>query len=286
MANEASAAVVEETSSAAAPSGNESAPSGGSSPSGPAPSGDPVEIDSLDRYRYQGQSAKEWRDGYMRTQDYTQKTQALAEERKYYANLDTDLDRVRQDPRLAEQFLAIYPEKFHSYLKYVTGQANSAQPAQGQRPNTPQYAPMDPKFLREWNELQKERHDNRVASINAELDSKFSTLRTKYPYADEEAVVARAQALFGQMKKADPLNPNLRISDKQWDALWKAHNDGSYKLVDSQYKKQVQAQINASKKGGDVGSGGGIPGAAPRQFKSIKEATAQALSDIDAGSFG
>ena len=249
------------------------------------PQGQPIEIDSqADRYRYKGRPISEYESGYMRQQDYTQKTTQLAQERKFYDNLSIDLDRVKQNPALAEQFRSVYPEKFHGYLRYV--QENSAQQPPSQRPMTAQerqYARLDPAMEMRINNLEKGFRDKEVAAISAELDMKFKTFSEKYPYADEEAVVARAQALLSKMKENDPLNPNITISDKQWDALWKSMNDNVYKRVDTRYKEDVKRQIQVGKSSSDAGRGGGIPGQAPRQFRTIKEASAAAYADIDSG---
>lgn len=257
------------------------------SPSQTDPSGQPIEIDSPDRYRYQGRPLKEWEAGYMRQQDYTQKTQSLAQDRKFYDNLNADLDKVKANPELIEQFRQIYPAKFHAYLRYVQGNSPSRpqQPQQTQQqPNqTQQYAQLDPRIQSRIDKIEKDFRDKEVSAISAELDHKFKGLSEKYPFADEEAVVARAQALMSKMKELDPMNDNLRITDKQWDLLWKAQNERAEGLSDAQYKKKVQSQINANKKGSDVGRGGGLPGQAPRNPRTIKEATNQMLSDIESG---
>lgn len=249
--------------------------------------GQPVEIESLDRYQYQGRPLKEWESGYMRQQDYTSKTQALAQERKFNDNLPVDLERVKQNPALAEQFKSIYPEKYHAYLRYVL--ENSGQnPQQSQQQGNPQfqqqgYGRLDPAVEMRLSQLERNIRDKEVATISAELDNKFRTLSQKYPYADEEAVVARAQTLLQKLKEQDPLNPDLRISDKHWEALWKSQHDRAFGLADSQYKKKVQSQISANQRGSETGQGGGLPGQAPRQFKTIKEASAAFLQDIESG---
>lgn len=242
-----------------------------------------IEIDSPDRYRYKGRPLSEYENGYMRQQDYSQKTAQIAQERKYYDNLSVDLDRVRQNPSLAEQFRGIYPEKFHAYLRYVQSE-NSGQNSQQRPQQQNQYARLDPAMEQRINFLEKGFRDKEVAAISAELDNKFKTLSEKYPFADEEAVVARAQALLAKMKDHDPSNPSPRISDNQWDALWKSQHERAHGLSDAQYKKQVQSQIQANRKGSETGQGGGIAGHAPRQYKTIKEATNQALADIELGS--
>ena len=241
-----------------------------------------VDITDPDRYRYNGRSVKDWDSGFMRHQDYTSKTQAIAQERKYFDNLTIDLERVKHNPQLAEQFRQIYPEKYHAYLRFVASET-PGQP-QGQRPtNQSQYAQLDPRFVAEFNQMRDGARQREVQAITSELDHVYKQMAVKYPFADEEAVTARAQALFGKLKEQDPGNPNIRISDKQWDALWKSQNDRAQGLAETQYKTKVKAQLEASKRAGGAGSGGGIAGQAPRQFKNIKEASEAMRSDIESG---
>lgn len=252
---------------------------------GAAPPGEKpqyVDITDPDRYRYEGRPLKEWQSGYMRQQDYTAKTQAFAQERRFVDNLAIDLERVRMNPHLQEQFRQIYPEKYHAYLRFVT--TGTPQVAQGQpQQQQPQYAQLDPRFLAEFNQMKESSRQREVQAISAEIDNIYSKLSQKYPYADEEAVTARAQALFAKLKEQDPMNPNIRISEKQWDALWKSQNERAQKLAEDRHKAQVKAQLDASRRGGAPGGGGGVPGQAPRQFKNLKEATAAALQDIESG---
>jgi len=243
----------------------------------------PVDIDSLDRYRYQGRSLKDWEGSYMRQQDYTQKTQALATERRFMENLAVDLDRVKQNPSLAEQFRQVYPQKYHAYLRYVESQQPQSGYGQGQaQAQNSQYARLEPAMEQRIQMLESNFREREVAAIQSELDSKFKGLGQKYPYAEEESVVARGQALLTKLKEMDPTRAHV-ITDKQWDYLWKSVHDRNYSQIDAQYKKQVQGQIAQSKKSADVSRGGGTLGHQPRQFRTLKEATNQALSDIDSG---
>jgi hypothetical protein len=257
----------------------------------PGVSGQFQDIDSLEKYRYQGRPLKEWESGYMRQQDYTQKTQSLAQERRFVDNLSADLDRVRDNPSLAEQFRGIYPEKFHAYLRYVlqnsqsTPQRTGNEVGQTGRQTEGQNARLDPAQERRIAQLESVIRDQAVSTIQAELDQKFKGLSQKYPFADEEAVIARAQALLGKMQEQDPMNQNLKISDKQWDALWKSQHERAHQLSEAQYQQKVKAQLATNKKASDTGGGGGIPGQAPRKFKTIKEASEQALKDIEAGTY-
>jgi hypothetical protein len=235
-------------------------------------------------------TVKELRSGYMRQQDYTQKTQAFAQDRRFYDNLDADLETVRRNPAMAEQFKATYPERFHAFLRYVFSGTPSQPPQQvqqqpGQQPGQQNYAQLDPRTKAAFDSLLQKTNQAELKAIGAEIDQIFGRMTTKYPYADEEACIARGQALLSALKKQDPLNPEIRISEQQWDAIWKSQHERSYGLADARYKKQVSDQLKASQRGADVPSGGGIPGQAPRAYKTIKEAGDQARADAELGAW-
>ena len=111
----------------------------------------------------------------------------------------------------------------------------------------------------------------KLEAVNAELDARFKVMGEKYPYADQEAAIARAQALHA---KGIPLN------DKNWDAIFKAVNDKNIELFKKYGSQQVNKQKTANQRGKDAASGGGIPGQAPRQPKTIKEASQYALEEM------
>lgn len=233
-----------------------------------------IDLDSTEKFKFQGRewTPKELRDAYMMQSDYTRKTQAIAEERKYYDNLTHDLEAVSKNPALIEEFKKVYPEKYHAYLNYITKNT----PQQSQQVEQ-QSNGIDPKFLERFQKLEqtmtsweKEMHEKQVAAIDAELDAKFKQLSEKYPMADEEAVIARAQALLGRGEKLD---------DKIWDSLWKSVNERNQKLAEQFYSKKVTEQKQANKMGKDIASGGGSVGQAPVKPRTIKDATNAFLSE-------
>jgi hypothetical protein len=256
---------VVESSTESAPSETAPAPSGEAAPSS---AGQISDLESMQKFRFGGKewTPKEFQGAYMMQADYTRKTQALAEERKYYDNLSADLGAVKQNPSLAAKFKEIYPSKFHGYLDYVSSQ-QEAQPGNPQN----KYANLDPSVIAEFNEVKAYMTSQKVAAINAELDARFKGLSEKYPYADEEAAIARAQA--AQAK-------GIQLNDKTWDAIWKAVNDKNVEIFKKYGSAQVNKQKSANQKGKDAASGGGIPGQAPRQPKTIKEATKYALEEM------
>lgn len=228
-----------------------------------------VDLDSVDKFKFAGKewTPKDFQGAYMMQSDYTKKTQALAEERKYFDNLTADLESVKSNPSLIEKFKSVYPEKFHKFLGYVQG---ASQP-QAQKQTENAQSQIDPAFKERFERLESEIHERKVQAIEAELDAKFKGLSEKYPMADEEAVLARAQALIDRGEK---------LNDKIWDGLWKSVNERNQKLAEQFYAKKIKEQKTTNQKGKDIASGGGTPGQAPKVARSIKEAT-QMLMDSE-----
>lgn len=226
----------------------------------------PLDIDSVERFRFNGRewTPKELKNAYMMHEDYTRKTQAISEERKYNEALRYDLEQVEKDPTLAEKFKQIYPEKYHAYLNYVL--KNQAQ----QQVQPQQQSGMDPKFVERFERLEKSLREKEVAAIDAELEVKFKQLSEKYPFADEEVAITRAQNL---------INSGETLDDKAWDAIWKSVHDRVQKLSTGAMSKQVNQQKQLNVKGKDTGAGGGTAGQAPRRPKSLKEATDGFIQD-------
>jgi hypothetical protein len=220
------------------------------------------DLDSAEKFKFQGRewTTKELQSHILRQEDYSRKTQEISQERKYYDNLSYDLEAVKNNPALADKFKSIYPDKFHSYLKYL----GPAEKTPAQNPGTG----IDQSFVEEFKQLKAEITEQKVQAINAELDAKFSKLSSQYPMADEEAVIARAQALLDKGEK---------LTDKVWDSLWKNVHERNQKLADKYYSEKVKKQSQANAKAKDVGFGGATPGAAPVQARTIKERTEQLL---------
>ena len=227
------------------------------------------DLDSMEKFKYGGRemTAKELRSEMMMQSDYTRKTQAIAEERKFYDNLSADLAAVKANPALIEKFKSIYPEKFHSYLGYVTP-AQQAQAQAQQQSTQQQYAQIDPQVMQRFQRMEADMNERQVAAINAELDAKFKGLSEKFPFADEEAAIARAQALQERGEK---------LTDKVWEGIWKSVHDKNESKWKQMQSASAKKQQSANAKGKEASGGGGIPANAPRQPKTIKEASKYAL---------
>lgn len=224
----------------------------------------PVDLDSVEKFRLNGRDwdRKELLSGIMMQSDYTKKTQALAEERRYIEALNIDLKAVKDNPSLADEFKKTYPEKYHSYLEYVLEKSGVVK-TQGLSAEKVA-SNIDPQLMTRIESLEKDIEERKVSAINAELDAKFQTLSKKYDMADEEMVLARAQSL---------LDKKGSLSDADWDSLWKQVHERNQKLADTYYSKKYGKQKEANGSARDVPQGGGIPSKGPAKAKSIKEVT-------------
>lgn len=238
------------------------------------PSTSITDIDSLEKFKFQGRdwTPQELKSAYLMQSDYTRKTQALAEqqreweqEKQYRDNLDVDLARVKKDPNLIGQFMQVYPRQYHKFLDFIAPTATNQMGSQ-QSNNQTQTDPAVFELQRQFAALQADANEKNVQAIQSSLDSKFQVLGKKYPYADEEAILARAESLLAQ-------NPNYKFNDQVWEALWKSNNEKLEKAFKGHYSKLVKEQKTVSKRASDVPPGGAIPGRGPRLPKTIKEAS-------------
>ena len=238
---------------------------------------DLVDLDGVQKFKWGGQewTPKDLQGAILRQSDYTRKTQALAEERKefgsqkrYYDNLQADLERVQADPALAEKFRQVYPEAFHKFLGYVAQQPSK--PASPQENSAALPKDVQERLSRidklegtvtKMTEAQRARE---ITAINAELDNVCKAMSEKYPFADEATVLARAEALARQGQK---------MTQSVWDDLWSAQHGRTEAMFKKRYSEQVSKQTQANKAGADTSPGGGIPGQKPVKARSIKEMT-------------
>lgn len=239
-------------------------------PGSEAPEAQVLDLDSLQKFKFGGRewTPKDFQGAYMMQSDYTRKTQAIAEERKFYDNLQVDLDAVKKNPALSEQFRSIYPEKFHKLLGYVTPETPKAPAAvENGKPSA------DPELLSRLERVEADFNERKIQAINAELDNTFKALTEKYPFADEEAAIARGQAL---------LNKGQELNKDVWDKIWKSVDEKNRSIAEKHYSQKINNQKTANLAGRDVGKGGSTPAQAPKQIRTIKEASDYALREMEA----
>lgn len=235
-----------------------------------------VDLDAAPRFRTGGkeytlEQLKQWQQGFLLQSDYTKKTQALAEERKFYDNLSVDLASVKSNPQLVAEFKRTYPEKFHAYLDHVVPKTNPQEEAQK--------LGVDPQFMDRFSRVEtfmrqqaEEAYQAKVGALTKELENIADKMTKKYSMASEDEALSKAQLLEQQ---------GLKLNDQSWNEIYKSIHDRNQKLADQYYNQKVKAQTQASKKASDVDAGGGVPVPGPRQFKTLKEASKAALQDIE-----
>lgn len=224
-----------------------------------------VNLDGMSKFQFQGQ---EWTPD--RLQEVFKGYQSLGERQKqsqaedrFWSNLDTDIESVLADPNLAEKFKSIYPEKFHRVLDRVLS-GKSTQPAQ-------QTQGLPKEYVSKLNQLEQMIHQQAVESANAKLDATLPPLYTKYPMANEDQVLARAEAMLAQ---------GTKLTDAAWDRIVKESHEAMTKKADAFYKKQLQTQIDKGQAGKDAPSGGMIPGKAPAKPRTFADAEREMIAHL------
>jgi hypothetical protein len=214
-------------------------------------------LDSLSEFEFQGEKwtpdrFQEVVKGYKTLSE--QQKQSHAEDR-YWSNLDTDIDSVLADPSLAEKFKSIYPQKFHRVLERELAKIKKQEP--GQVPAIPK------EYLSKVDRLEQMLQQQAIEAANAKLDATLPKLYEKYPMANEDQVLARAEAFLSQGGK---------LSDQVWERLAKESHEAQSKKADAFYKKQLQSQLDKGLAGKDAPSGGQAPGKAPSKPRTFDEA--------------
>ena len=237
------------------------------------------ELEKLSKFKYQGQewTPKDLEAAILRQKDYTQKTQGLSKEResfqqeqKYYENLYYDLNNVKNNPSLAQQFIQVYPEKFHSYLKQILGQTNgqNQQANQSQNQAQPQY---DVDMMSRMQKLEAFYHEQEVAKNTQEINATISKMSQKYPDALSEMAIGRVY---------EALNKGEKVTEQTWETAFKDADQLMKNHMKAKYGDLVKKQTEANNKSRDVDSGGGTVGRAPQKFKNLSEVTNHAVRDL------
>lgn len=266
-----SSATTEETQTAETPTSD--ATSEQSTQQDSAKTEQPVDLDSLERFRYGGRewTKKELQSAIMRQEDYTAKTQSLSQERKFAENFAFDAAQVMRDPSLFQKFSEIYPKKYVESLQLALGE--QLQKAQEKTQATSQA--VDPQLEARLKKIEsfretyeKQTHEAQVKANEAQIDQFIKDFSPKYPLADEQLVLARAEVLL--QKGADLTQKST------WEKIYKDVHQMHEKKFNEFYKTRFQNQTVANSKSKDAASGGGIPGQAPP--RTIKEVDAMVNS--------
>lgn len=229
-----------------------------------------VELDKLERFRFEGRdlTPKQLKDEILMRSDYTRKTQEVAEARKYADNFEADLERVLEEPQLMAEFRKIYPA---AYVKA----AERAIQNQSTAPKSDDTSlPKEVREAVEWVKSHRGSLESSLQSLAEQrtqaaaetLEAHHTKLAEKYPYADPEAVDRRLQLVIEQGYKVTKDNLGKILEN-----AYKIQHEKVAGMVKAYKSKKVEDQVTAGKQAKDSGPRGGVPGAAPRQWKSIHD---------------
>ena len=258
---------------------------------------DIIELDGADKIKFRGQeyTPEELDQAMLRQSDYTRKSQDVANDRKeieshqnYIDNVAVDLERIRANPALADQFKQVYPEQYHRYLKFV-GTPGQVKGKQGDAENNLTNLPPEvTEKLRKLDTLEAkmdklDRFEQtfRVREVEAAdkvLDVVFDKFGKEYPYAVEDSILNTAQSML----EANKDNPKFEITNAAWGRMFKQSNEFYQKRWDKTHGGQVDAQLEASKKASDSGPGGAAPGRQPAKAQTFDEASESMIRDLRA----
>lgn len=243
-----------------------------------------TDLEKLGKFTFKGKeyTASELDGAMMRQQDYTQKTQSLAQERRYADNLRYDLEAVSQNPSMAEQFKQIYPEKYHPYLDMVMSKAQSQNQMQYQQ--NPQAVQQqaewkkDPDLLKmksEFNEWKSFQNQEQQKQAEKTIDTILETMATKLKVTPamrgvaEEIVISRANLA---------INQGVPLTQETWEKIYSSAHEALTGLAKDYNKSLISKQQAAGLTARDTAGGGSTPGQAPKRM-SFKEATDAAIKE-------
>lgn len=222
----------------------------------------------------------------MRLEDYTRKTQELAEKRKtfeteskYAVNFDKDLEVLMAQPWRADEFRKLYPKEYHRHADKIERLYKQA-PAlwstsetqdQGQQRSTQQ--PDIKKLIEETvserlRPMEEKEARDAERTYLAEMDARETKLMQKYKRANKFEVYAAAEYLSKEGEDGQP----KQLADQDWEKLFKDSHERTVAMIKEARADEFNQQKQANKQLKDVQSGGGVPGEAPVVPRSLKEA--------------
>lgn len=259
---------------------NESAPSSQNTAAGEMTEAQAQAILDLDKAQKFKFGDREWtpdqlKKSIMLHSDYTKKTQAVSETRKYYDNLEPDLEFIKNSPnkeQAMQMFMETYPKAFHKYLSLIGGGSEQAANLQAQS----QSAQLPPELMKDLQMVKSYVQEKETQAIEAQLENTFSSLAKKYPDGDEDIVLARAQALLDAKRETEP---GFRITNEIWDKLWKASHEKNVSKYEARQKGVLEKQRTANQSAKGPAPGGGTPGQAPVRM-NLKQAEEYAYKTL------
>ncbi len=235
-----------------------------------------TELDGLSEFTFQGEkyTPDQFHKVLTEHKTFGEQAKTYSQYKKFDDNLETDLDNIMQDPRLAERFKQVYPQRYHWQVdRLLRDQRQAANP-----PNAQSALPKE--FLNEFGQVkerlsffEKRAHDAEVESASAKLDAMLPPIFKKYPMSVEDQVYQRAEILLSQGQK---------LTEKTWERLARESHEAQQKRADQFYGDKLKSQIDKGRSGRDVGPGGSPPGQAPVKPKTFDDAREEMMRAVGA----
>lgn len=233
-------------------------------------------------------TADDLKQGIHRLGDYTRKTQAVADLRKSVAEakkfneaFEEDLPKLLENPEKYEQaFKKIYPKEFHARWEKIKSlvqsrsQGNPGQQNQGAQESlnqtgNNQYAETIQELQERLDRIDQDQLQAKQSAANAELDRVMGNLAKKYDLGSPEDNKLLEELV---LMKADTTDEKL--TPKMWEQIYQEAHKRLTGLSKSHGRRIFQSQKEANQRGSDAAGNGGIPGSAPQQARTLKEARA------------
>ncbi len=235
--------------------------------------GDIPDLAQLAKFRFEGQEITydDLRRSYLRHKDYTQKTTALAEERKFNDNLRADLGKIQADPSLIAEFKKIYPEKYHWHLDYIQQQQQGQQTSQAQ--SAAQLPPELLSRIEKQEQMLKGIVSESQESQQSALGSLFETMESKFQTKYPQANLVTAYSAFGDYleEQGVPSKEILKSPAKfeaQFEQYVKASHEATVKQFAAWQKQQVKNAREVNNQASDIGRGSGqAPTTSPERLR-------------------
>jgi hypothetical protein len=241
---------------------------------------DITDLEKIEKFMFQGkeytyqQLAKELKAKEEAQRSYTQNQQALAEtrknletaqgERKYYENLVYDLEKVKRDPALAQEFVKVYPERFHSYLKDILQGTSNSESLNQVQPQVPV------ELLSRVEQLNQYVQQQEVAKAEVQIEQDLTKALSQFKYASRKEVLADVYEFHNQLPVDPSTGRKPAISNDIWLRAAEASHNERLESYKAYQKDMQQQQKQANSKARDVGAGGGTLGQAPKKFDPKK----------------
>lgn len=272
----------EAPSSAAEPTAREASNAGESTPARETeankPQVDPFDLDSLERFRFQGRELS--KDDLQKLLTGGQESASESTNAKFDQNFRFDLDTVLADPSKLALFRQIYPPEYVAIAeKAMAQQRAQASPVQQQNSGKPSEDPRISRLEKIADQWENAQREQRVESLKGTLDKTFDSLSKKYPEADQEVINSR---LFAMRQSGTQLqDQNGKLRNDIIEDLFKRDHAAREKRYEDKYRQKVEDQKRVNSNARDVGKGGSASSPAPGKAKNIKEATAAALAHFE-----